>query len=211
VTLDHVRLRVLSNLRNVDESLAARIAEGLAMDLPAASAPAAQPFDMDDSPALRIIGKYPDSLKGRLVGLLITDGADGKVVTAVKTAVEAQGAQVHLIAPKIGGVTLKDGSKLKVDRQLAGSPSVLFDAVALVLSKAGCEMLLGEGAAIDFAKDAFGHLKAVGHTLEAQPLLDKAGVMPDARVVALGKDAKAFVKVAAGRQWDREAKVRILA
>jgi catalase len=211
VTLEHVRLRVLSNLLNVDESLAARVADGLGMDLPSASAPAAEPFDMDESPALRIVGKYPDTLKGRLVGVLVTDGADGKIVTTVKAAAEAAGAQVQLIAPKVGGVTLKDGSKLKVDRQLAGSPSVLFDAVALVLSADGCAMLLNEGAAVDFAKDAFGHLKAIGHTPEAQPLLDKAGVVPDDRVVALGTNGKGFVAVAAGRQWDREPSVRILA
>jgi catalase len=203
--------RVLSNLRNVDETLAARVADGLGMDLPEASAPASAPFDMDDSPALRIVGKYPDTLTGRLVGVLVTDGTDGKVVSSVKAAAEAAGAQVQLIAPKVGGVVLKDGSKLKVDRQLAGSPSVLFDAVALVLSEAGCDLLLSEGAAVDFAKDAFGHLKAIGHTPEAQPLLDKAGVVPDDRVVLLGKDGKEFVAVAAGRQWDREPTVRILA
>ncbi|MFN4295513.1 MAG: catalase [Brevundimonas sp.] len=211
VSLENVRLRVLSNIRNVDEALAARVADGLAMDLPKASKPASEPFDMGDSPALRIVGKYPDTLKGRMVGILVTDGADGAQVNAVKSAAEAAGAQVHLIAPKVGGVDLKDGSRLKVDHQLQGAPSVLFDAVALILSEAGCEMLLGEGAAIDFAKDAFGHLKAIGHTPEAQPLLDKAGVEPDDRVVALGKDGKAFVKAAAGRQWDRESKVRMLA
>lgn len=211
VTLEHVRLRVLSNLRNVDETLASRVADGLAMDLPKASPPASQPFDMEDSPALRIVGKYPDTLKGRLVGILVTDGADGNQVAAIRAAAEAAGAQVQLIAPKVGGVVLKDGNRLKVDRQLQGAPSVLFDAVALILSEDGCALLLGEGAAIDFVKDAFGHLKAIGHTTEAQPLLDKAGVKPDDRVVALGKDGKAFVAVAAGRQWDREPNVRILA
>ncbi|CAN5253550.1 catalase [soil metagenome] len=211
VTLEHVRLRVLSNLLNVDQTLAARVADGLAMDLPAASMPASEPFDMDESPALRIVGKYPETLKGRLVGILVTDGADGKVVTAVKTAAESQGAQVQLIAPKVGGVILMDGSKLKVDRQLQGAPSVLFDAVALVLSDEGCAMLLNEGAAVDFVKDAFGHLKAIGHSPEAQPLLDKAGVVADDGVVSIARTAKAFVAAAATRQWDREPSVRIFA
>jgi catalase len=211
VTLEHVRLRVMSNLMNVDEALAARVADGLGMDLPKASAPAAEPFDMDESPALRIVGKYPDTLKGRLVGVLVTDGADGALVAGVRKSAEAQGAQVQLIAPKVGGVVLNDGTELKVDRQLAGSPSVLFDAVALVLSDTGCELLLGESAAVDFVKDAFGHLKAIGHTAEAQPLLDKAGVVADDRVVALARDGKTFTAAAAGRQWDREPSVRILA
>ena len=211
VTLEHVRLRVLSNLRNVDEGLAARVADGLAAALPTASVPAAETIDMKNSPALRIIGKYPETLKGRLVGVLVTEGADGAVVDRVRTASETAGAQVQIIAPKIGGVTLKDGATLAADRQLQGAPSVLFDAVALVMSKQGCAELLGEGAAVDFVKDAFGHLKAIGHTAEAGPLLEKAGVEADAGVIALGASMRAFTTAAAARQWNREPKVRILA
>ncbi|KQW83067.1 catalase [Brevundimonas sp. Root1279] len=211
VTLDHVRVRVLANVQNVDEALAKRVAAGLNVDLPKKAAAAVAPEDMKPSPALRIVGKYPDTLKGRAVGILVTDGADGAVVAAVRKAVEAEGAAVKIIAPKIGGVTLKDGKALPADGQLAGTPSVLFDAVALVLSEAGCAELLGESAAVDFAANAFVHLKAIAHTAEAQPLLDKAGVKPDAGVVDLAQGADAFVKPARTRQWDREPKVRILA
>jgi catalase len=211
VTLDHVRNRVLANLGNIDETLAQRVADGLNVKLPAASAAASAPFDMDASPALRIVGKYPDTLKGRAVGILVTDGADGAVVDAVKAAAEADGATVKIVAPKIGGVKLKGGKLLKADGQLAGTPSVMFDAVALVLSEAGCAELLKEGAAIDFASHAFGHLKAIGHTAEAQPLLDKAGVAPDAGVIDLTDGADAWLKPARTRQWDREPKVRMLA
>ena len=56
--------------------------------------------------------------------------------------------------------------------------------------------------------DAFGHLKAIGHTAEAQPLLDKAGVEPDDGVTDI--EAK-FIKVAATRIWAREPKIRLLA
>jgi catalase len=143
VTLVHVRERVLANLQNVDETLAVRVAEGLNMELPGPSVPAAlpgpsvpaaEPLDMDESPALRIIGKYPPTLEGRMVGILVSDGADGKVIKGVKKSCEAEGATVKIVAPKIGGVTLVDGSLLPADGQLAGTPSVPFDAVALVLS-----------------------------------------------------------------------------
>ncbi len=211
VSLEHVRNRVMGNLRNVDEDLAKRVADGLGMALPEKTPAAAEPIDLDPSPAVRLIGKYPDSLKGRKVGVMVTDGADGAVVKAVQDAAKAAGAAVEIIAPKRGGAKLKDGSTLKADHQLAGAPSVLFDAVALVLSADGCKQLLTEGAAIDFAKDAFGHLKAIGHTPEAQPLLDKAGVEADAGVVDLSNGADAFIKPAATRQWDREPKVRTLA
>jgi catalase len=42
--------------------------------------------------------------------------------------------------------------------------------------------VLKEAAAVQFVMDAFGHLKAIGHTPEAKPLLDKAGIEPDAGV-----------------------------
>ena len=211
VSLAHVRERVLANLQNVDETLAQRVADGLNLPLPKASDPGVVPIDLDASPALRIVGKYPDTLKGRKVAILVADGSDGAVVDAVKAAVEGDGGSVFIVAPKIGGAKLKDGKTLAADGQLAGSPSVLFDAVAIVLSEDGCAQMLKEGAAADFAKDAFGHLKAIGHTPEAQPLLDKAGVEPDAGVIDLSKNAKSFLAPARTRQWDREPKVRMLA
>ena len=211
VSLDHVRQRILGNLRNVDEDLAKRVADGLNLPLPKASAPAVKPVDLEPSPALRILGKYPDTLKGRKVAILVADGSDGAVVSSVRKAVEGDGGSVFIVAPKIGGAKLAGGSTLAADGQLAGSPSVLFDAVAIILSDDGCAQLLKEGAAVDFAKDAFGHLKAVGFTPQAQPLLDKAGVEPDDGVVDIAKSAKAFIEPARTRQWDREPKVRMLA
>ncbi len=211
VALDHVRDRVMSNLVNVDETLAQRVAAGLGMALPKASKPAVVPADMEPSPALRIVGKYPDTLKGRSVGILVSDGADGTMVAAVRAAVEGEGGTVKIVAPKIGGVKLKDGKMLKADGQLAGSPSVIFDAVAIILSEAGCQMLMKEGTALDFAKDAFGHLKAIGYSTEAKPLLDKAGVQADEGTVVLGKSVEAFLAPARTRQWVREPNVRMLA
>ncbi len=211
VSLPHVRLRVLANLQNVDRGLAQRVADGMALDLPPPSPAAVEPLDMAPSPPLRIIGKYKPTLKGRAVGILVSDGADGALVKAVQDAVAGEGATVKIVAPKIGGVTLKGGRKLAADGQLAGTPSVLFDAVAVIVSDDGCAALLQEGAAVDFVQDAFGHLKAIGHSPQARPLLEKAGVQADAGVVELSRDAKAFLKPAATRQWDREPKVRLLA
>jgi catalase len=210
VEIEPIRVRVMANLRNVDEDLAARVAAGLNMELPPKSKPAAEPTDMAPSPGLRLIDKYPATLKGRAVAILVTDGADSGVVDDVRTAVEAAGGAVKVIAPKIGGVTLSDGVALKADGQLAGSPSVLFDAVALALSEEGCAELLKESAATDFVQNAFVHLKAIGFTPQAKPLLDKAGVEPDAGIVELGA-AKSFVEPASTRHWDREPRVRLLA
>jgi catalase len=56
--------------------------------------------------------------------------------------------------------------------------------------------------------DAFGHLKAIGASEAAKPLLEKAGIVPGDGVTAL--DAS-FVKAAAKRFYDREPGVRALA
>ncbi len=206
VGIEAVRLRMLGNLRNVDQDLAARVADGLAMPLPAASKPASAPFDMEASPALSIVGQGDPPLKGRKVAILFDEGSDMAEIDAVTAAVTKAGGSVFTVAPKVGGLKLKGGT-LKANGQLAGSPSVLFDAVALVLAPEAAAKLCKEGAAVQFVMDAFGHVKTIGHNPGAQALLDKAGVEPDAGVVSLAD----FAKVAPKRHWDREPKVRTLA
>ena len=205
-----IRMRMLSNLVNVDPELADRVAKGLNVDVPKASKTAAPVKDLEPSPALKIIrgALELDTLKGRSVAILVADGSDAKAVKDVKAKVEKAGARAVIVAPKIGGAKLSDGTILPADAQLAGYPSVLADAVALVLSAEGCKMLMKEAAAVQFVMDAFGHLKAIGASPDAQPLLDKAGVAPDEGVTDLGAD---FAKAAGKRFWDREANVRILA
>ena len=68
--------------------------------------------------------------------------------------------------------------------------------------------LMNEGAAIQFAMDAFAHLKAIGASSAAKPLLDKAGVEADDGITGIGAD---FLKAAARRFYDREPKLRMLA
>ncbi len=210
VGLEHVRVRVLSNLVNVDPALAKRVAAGLNMDVPKASATAVPVKDLDPSPALRIIGGPLEkhTLEGRAVGILIADGSDGDLIDKLTSQIGDAGGKPVLIAPKIGGAKLKDGTTLKVDAQLAGFPSVFVDAVALILSEEGTAALLKEAAAVQFVMDAFGHLKAIGATDAAKPLLDKAGVEKDGGVTGLDK---AFLTAAGKRFFDREPKVRTLA
>jgi catalase len=207
----HVRQAMVAHLRNIDEDLARRIANGLGMDaLPAAAPPAAAVKDMEPSPALQIIGKMLDTLQGRTIGILVADGSDGSVVQKLRKAATDAGATVKIVAPKVGGAKLADGSLLEADGQLQGTPSVVFDAVAIVLSAQGAQMLSKESAAIDFVSNAFVHLKAIAATDSAKTLLDKANVVLDAGVVDAA-DVKGFVAAACTRQWDREASIRMLA
>jgi catalase len=218
----HVREAMVGHLRHIDEDLASRVAAGLALDrMPDAPVAAAPVQEMEPSPALQIIGKMKDTLMGRAVGILIADGSDGAAIKKIKKAATDSGATVKIVAPKVGGATLADGSMLAADGQLAGTPSVLFDAVAVVLSDEGAKALSMESAAIDFVRDAFGHLKAIAADKGGQMLLKAANVGKDAGVVdaGVGKDAgvvdagdkDAFIAAAKTRQWDREKSVRTLA
>jgi catalase len=206
--LDQVPPRMLANLRNVDEDLAKRVADGLGLDLPEKAKAAKEPVDMKPSDALSIHKNMKATLEGRAVGILIADGTDAGDLATVVKAIEAAKGKAVIVAPKVGGATLSDGSKKKADGQLAGTPSQLFDAVAIILSDEGTKALLKEGAAIEFAMNAFAHLKAIGASDAAKPLLDKAGVEPDDGVTGLDD---AFVKAAAKRFYDREPGVRTLA
>jgi catalase len=139
------------------------------------------------------------------VGCLIVDGTDAKLVNSLKAAVKKQKADFAVVAPKVSGA-----SGIEADFQLAGGPSVLFDAVFVAISDEGAKMLLKEAAAIAWVHDAFAHCKVIGATKGAEPLLKAAGVVADSGVL-LGGGADAFVKTAAnGRVWDREPKVRTI-
>jgi catalase len=207
----HIREAIVGHLRHIEEDLAKRVAAGLAFDkMPDAPQAAAPVQTMKPSPALQIIGKMKDTLTGRAIGILIADGSDGAVIKKIKKAVTDAGAGVKIVAPKVGGAKLADGSMLAVDGQLAGTPSVLFDAIAVILSDEGAKALSKESAAIDFVRDAFGHLKAIAADIGGQMLLKTANVGQDAGVVDVS-DKDAFIAAAKTRQWDREKAVRILA
>ena len=207
----HIREAMVGHLRHIEEDLAKRVAKGLALDnMPEAPVAAAPVQGMPLSPAVQIIGKMKNTLMGREVGILIADGSDGAVIKNIKKAALDAGATVKIIAPKVGGAKLADGSKLEADGQLAGNPSVLFDAVAVILSDAGAQMLAVESAAIDFVRDAFGHLKAIAVDKGGRVLLKTANVGQDAGVVD-ANDKDAFITAAKTRQWDREKSVRMLA
>jgi catalase len=86
----------------------------------------------------------------------------------------------------------------------------MFDAIAILLSTAGATALSREAAAVDFLRDAYGHLKAICLDEGAMELLKTAGIKQDAGVIefnALGD----FVEAAKSRCWEREASIRTLA
>jgi catalase len=207
----HVREVMVGHLRNIEEDLAQRVADGLGLEaMPTAPKPAAPIQEMKPSPALQIIGKMKDTLQGRAIGILIADGSDGALVKKIKKAAIEAGAAVKIVAPKVGGARLDGGAVMSADGQLAGTPSVLFDAVAIILSEESAKTLSLESAAVEFVRDAFGHLKAIAADEGAKTLLKVANIGNDAGVVRANNET-AFIAAAKTRQWSREKSVRTLA
>ncbi|TIT65986.1 MAG: catalase [Mesorhizobium sp.] len=211
-----VRERMVAHLMNIDEGLAVTVADRLGIEeLPKpADAAIAPRNDLAPSPALSIIQNGPESFAGRKVGVLVSAGADAALLKRLQSAVEKEGATMEVVAPKVGGVEASDGSWIEARHMIDGGPSVLFDAVALVLSDEGAQRLTGEAAARDFVADAFAHCKFIAFTAASVPLLQKAGVDPkaDEGMIDL-TDPKAvagFVESCRKlRLWGREMAVKL--
>src|SRR3546814_7129166 len=92
------------------------------------------PVDLKPSDALSIQKNADDTMEGRKVAILFAEGSDKMAIDKLKAYIEGTGGTPFLVAPKVGGIKVKGGT-LKADGQLAGSPSVLFDEVASILTE----------------------------------------------------------------------------
>jgi catalase len=173
-----IRARMVAGLRNVDEDLARNVADGLGLrELPDKAPAARQPItDLPESPALSILANGPESFAGRKIGVLVTDGADAKLLTGLTAAAKEEGVNVELVAPAVGGVETSDGTRIEADQQVDGGPSVLYDAVVLFPSAEGAPELVSSAAARDFVTNAYAHSKFIGYVHDAAPLLEATGI-----------------------------------
>ena len=207
-----IRTRMLGHLANIDSSLHAQVEDALGMKGQSDKIkPALQPKDLAPSPALSILAKAPETLEGRKIGVLLTEGYDGTLLAALRTSAKAEKARLFLIAPKVGGVTDAGGALTPADGALSASPSIFYDALVVLASEAGAADLATQAAAVDWMANGFAHLKVIAHTPEAQPLLDRANVAVDSGIVPLAsrKDIATFLTTAKkGRIWDREPSLR---
>ncbi len=108
-------------------------------------------------------------------------------------------------------MTSKGGEKIAADHALSAAPSIFFDALVLLFGDGAGAALSKEAAAVDWVRDAFGHLKVIGGTAGVAPLFEKAAIAKDEGVIdlATSKDLTKFVdKAKEGRIWERELTLR---
>jgi catalase len=207
-----IRNRMLGHLALVEETSARTVETAIGMEGERAEiTPYRAPVDLNPSPALSLVGEAKPTLKGRKIGALVADGADGDRLEALRDALEKEGGELAIVAPKIGGVNAKSGKHLSADMALSGAPSVFFDAVAIFASAEGIKPLFKNSAAIGWIRDAFGHRKVIGHTAAAGPLFAKAGIADDfdegvIELNATGSIARYIEAAKQQRVWDRETR-----
>jgi catalase len=207
-----IRARMVSQLLNVDDGLAEKVATGLGLQKIPKLAEPAKPTrtDLQPSPALSILLNCPATFEGRKVGALMTNGVESALLMGLKKALDKESAALEFIAPTIAGVRASNGSWIEANQKIGGGPSVLYDAVALLLSEEGAKLLANEPAARDFVADAFAHSKFVAYSEAAKPLLTMvvgADKLDDGFIEVKGaRDIAKFIQECRKlRFWERQA------
>ncbi|MBL8301906.1 MAG: catalase [Ideonella sp.] len=219
VTVPAIRARVVSLLRNVDEDLAATVADGLGLELPPAQPVlrAAQAVEVAQSAALSLFARPGDGgVRGQRVAVLVAPGADAASLRSVCEALVQAGAAPRFVGLRLGQVQPVDGAPLEVEATVENMPSVLWDAVVLPDGSAAQDALSADPQVLDFVREQHRHGKPMLVLDPGAVLLAAAGLpsaLPDGRpdpglVLAEGDGgdpAGAFLRaLAARRHFDRE-------
>jgi catalase len=171
-----IRERVVRLFSNVDVAFAREIAEGLGLttaltnpEPPQGTIPARD--DVKPSPALSLLNQPRDSVFGRKVAVLATDGARRPEIEAFKATLAKAGVTVEVIGHRAGSLRSEDGELLPIDRSLITVHSVLYDAVYVPGGAASVRTFATMPEGLEFVRDAFHHFKVVGATGEGVELL----------------------------------------
>ncbi len=172
-----IRLRVVGMLTKIDKTLAAKVAQGLGIEVPKPEPLLNQSIPADGDPEqfqskeviptlqksapLSMANTVKKGIKTRQIAILAADGVNEASLSTMKQALEAAGAMTKVIAPHLGFITSAEGSQIKVDQSFLTAASVLFDAVYVPDGEESCNTLKEEADAIHFVNEAYKHCKAI--------------------------------------------------
>ncbi len=180
LTVPAIRTRMLASLVNVSPALAAAVAAGLGMPVPAAlprALPNPTPPEVTVSAALSLTALPGDGgIATRKVALLAAHGVQGESLLAAQEALNDAGAVTCVIALRLGSIETSDGTALEATASFENSAPVLFDAVVLPDGDDGVRRLLTQTEAVDFVAQQYRHGKTLLALGAAKALFDRAGV-----------------------------------
>jgi catalase len=183
LTVPAIQERMLSSLVNVSPELAAAVAQGLGVAVPAAMPRAlAEPAapEVHHSAALSLMALRGDgSIRSRRVALLVANGVVGKAVLAAQDALHAAGAKAVLVALRVGPVQTSDGVTLTATASFETAAAVLFDSMVLP-DGADAVAQLGRHAEVwDFISHQYRHCKTILALGASSSLLEQSGIHLD--------------------------------
>ncbi|MFC3394239.1 catalase HPII [Brenneria rubrifaciens] len=169
VARPYIRERVVDKLASIDVSLATKVAENLGIELSADVRNTPPPHAVNGLSSAPSLSLYADSegvVKGRIVAILLSDGAKADDVLLMMKALRKRGIHTKLLAQKMGMIQADDGSKVKIDATFAGAPSITVDAV--IVPAGTYTALSGCGEAKHYLLEAYKHLKVIGLSGDAR-------------------------------------------
>lgn len=124
------------------------------------------------------------TIESRRVAIIIADGYDPVAYNAILGALKGAKALPYTIGPRrtaiyAAGEDKNSGAKgVKPDHHLEGMRSTMFDSVFIPGGQQSIETLRKMGRAVQWVREAYGHLKAIGATGEAVDLVKYACEIP---------------------------------
>jgi catalase len=198
-----IKERELQALANVDADLCAQVAAGLGLPAPKGN-PAK---DVTVSPALVQLLAEPGPIDGRKVGIIADAGSDLAGIAKLVKATAALGVTALVVAP-VGGVLKAGRRQVTVDRTLATTRSIEFDALVVAAGTTTADIKL-----VVLLQEAFRHCKALAAWGDGTAVLKAARIPvkgPGIEVAGeVDKDFTARLAAALGlhRAWDRAPKI----
>lgn len=119
----------------------------------------------------------PQTLAGRTVAFLLTDGYEDSELTSPWDAVVDAGAEAVLVAPRAGSVRGKKGHEARVDLQVDSVEGAQFDALVLPGGVVNADHLRMDTGAVRLVRDIFAAHKPVAVICHGAWILADADVL----------------------------------
>ncbi|EAU88218.2 catalase [Coprinopsis cinerea okayama7 len=179
--------RYTTILNNVDFELAKAVAikvNGVVPEKPArpnhgrSSAPLSQFYYAPKKPIIAT----------RRIAIIVADGFHEAEVLAVRSLLASAKATTWIIGPRRAAVKAAGGGRLVADHSLEDQRSTLFDAVYIPSGEEHAKTLIGNGRAIHWIREAFGHCKAIGAVGEGVSVVNHALNLPEVKLFTAPND-----------------------
>ena len=187
VEREEIRIRMVSHLINIDGGLAKTVSDNLGLEklpIPADNKIAIQ-NNLKPSPKLSILKNSLSNFKGRQLGVLIDNQSSASLFKQLQAQAKQEGVNLVVIAPHINGVTLNDGTHIVANEKIGGGPSVLYDAVVILLVNLDSLNILDKPKVEEYIKDAYLHGKFIGYIEQNMPLFKKLELKLDKGMIDL--------------------------